>query len=162
MDLKKQTANSDVEEALAAKGGPRSLFRREIERAFDRALGAFEGARLGAIGAFDIPEWPALDVTEDEKTVMYRVDVPGLGPKDVDVEVSGDRLSIRGKRTEEHAEGDGSSRRERFFGSFSRTLILPPDVDAGKLEATYDKGVLTVAAPKVPGKGFRRVAVKTA
>ena len=151
-----------VGEALADAGGQRSLFRREIERALDRAMGVFEGARLGAIGALDVPEWPALDVTEDEKAVTYRVDVPGLGPKDVDVEVSGDRLSIRGTRSEEHEVGNGRGRRERFIGSFSRSVILPADADGEKVEATYDKGVLTVTAPKVAGKGPKRVAVKTA
>lgn len=149
-------------EALADPGGQRSLFRREIERALDRAMGMFDGARLGAIGALDVPEWPALDVTEDEKAVTFRVDVPGLGPKDVDVEVSGDQLSIRGTRSEEHDVGNGRGRRERFTGSFSRTITLAPDVDGDKAEATYDKGVLTVTAPKVLGKRPRRVAVKTA
>ena len=71
-------------------------------------------------------------------------------------------MSIRGKRQEERTEGDGNSRHERFTGSFTRTVTLPPDVDVAKAEASYDKGVLTVTAPRVPGKGPRRVAVKTA
>jgi HSP20 family protein len=150
-------------EALIGAEGPRSLFRREIERAFDRAWGAFEGAKLGALGGLDLPEWPAMDVAEDDKALTFRVDVPGLGPKDVDIEVSGDRLSIRGTRKEEHSRDDAGRRsRERFAGTFARTVTLPPYVDAEKLEAFYDKGVLTVTAPKIAGKAARRIAVKTA
>jgi HSP20 family protein len=162
MELLKKHWKGDPGEALAETNGPRSLFRREIERALDRAWGAIEGARLGAIGELDVAEWPAMDVAEDDKAVTYRVDLPGLGPKDVEVEVSGDRLSIRGTRREERTEGEGGrERRERFVGSFARTVTLPPYADGEKAEASYDKGVLTVTAPKVPGRGPRRVAVKT-
>jgi HSP20 family protein len=154
MELLKKHWKADPGEVLADTTGPRSLFRREIERALDRAWGAFEG--------LDVPEWPAMDVSEDDKAVTFRVDLPGLGPKDVEVEVSGDRLSIRGTRREERTEGDGGrERRERFVGSFARTVTLPPYADGEKAEASYDKGVLTVTAPKVPGRGPRRVAVKT-
>jgi HSP20 family molecular chaperone IbpA len=160
MELTKKQAKGEAGEALDT-AGPRSLFRREVERALDRAWGAFEGARLGAFGELDVPEWPAMDVSEDDKAVTYRVDVPGLGPKDVEIEVAGDRLSIRGTRREERTENDGGRRRrERFVGSFARTVTLPPYADGEKVEASYDKGVLTVTAPKVPGRGPRRVAVK--
>ena len=162
MDIIKKDTAATVDEMLADTKGPRSLFRREIERALDRAWGAFEGARLGAFGGFDVPEWPAIDVSENEKAVTYRVDVPGLGPKDVEIEVSGDLLSIRGKRQEERTVGNGQTRRERFSGSFARSVTLPPGVDGEKAEASYDKGVLTVTAPKVPGKGPTRVEVKAA
>ena len=164
MELAKKGAGSELDEALADTAGPRSLFRREVERALDRAWGAFEGARLGAFGGLDVPEWPAMDVSEDDKAMTFRVDVPGLGPRDVNIEVSGNVLSIHGQRTEERSEGGGGgrTRRERFTGSFARAVTLPPGVDGEKVEASYDKGVLTVTAPKVPGKGPRRVAVKTA
>jgi HSP20 family protein len=160
MEHLKKLRNSETGEVLADINGPRSLFRREIERALDSAWGAFQGARLGALGGLDVPEWPAMDVSEDDKAVTYRVDLPGLGPKDVEVEVSGDRLSIRGTRREERSDG-GRERRERFVGSFSRTATLPPYADGEKAEASYDRGVLTVTAPKAPGRGPRRVAVKT-
>lgn len=165
MELVKKNSSDDREEALAAVA-PRSLFRREIERALDRAWGAFEGARLGAFGGPDAADWPAMDVSEDDKAVTFRLDVPGLGPKDVEIEVSGDVLTVRGTRSEEHSvgadRGNGRPRRERFTGSFARAVTLPAGVDGAKVEASYDRGVLTVTAPKVPGKGPRRVAVKTA
>ena len=165
MELIKNGSSGERDEVLAP-GTPRSLFRREIERALDRAWGAFEGARLGAFGGLDMPEWPAMDVSEDDKTVTFRLDVPGLGPKDVDIEVSGDVLTVRGTRSEEHSDaargGNGRTRQERFTGSFARTVTLPPGVDGDKVEASYDKGVLTVTAPKAPGKGPKRVPVKTA
>ena len=159
MNAIEKPAMEDADDFLTDTKGPRSLFRREIERALDRAWGAFAGARLGALGVLGAAEWPAMDVSEDEKSVTFHVDAPGLGPKDVDVEVSGDVLSIRGTRSEQHAEPNGNSRRERFTGSFARTVRLPPGVDGEKAEASYDKGVLTVTAPKVPGRGPKRVTV---
>jgi HSP20 family protein len=97
-------------------------------------------------------------VSEDDRGVTVRVDVPGLEPKDLDVDVSGNVLTIRGSRSEEH-EDKRHHRRERVSGSFVRSIPLPAHVDAAALEARYDKGVLTVTAPRIPGKGPKRVAV---
>jgi len=144
-----------------------SRFRDEIDQLFDRfwedavtnPWGPFQG--LAAAG-----DWPAVDVTEDDKTMTLRVDVPGLGPEDVDVRVSGNLLTISGARREEWADegkkGGSVRRRERRFGSFARTMTLPPYVDPANVDARYDKGILTVTAAKVPGKGPRRVKVNIA
>ena len=110
----------------------------------------------------DLVPWPAMDVAEDDKGVTLRVDLPGMAAKEVDVEVSGNQLTVRGSREEESKEEKGGYRRhERRTGSFSRTVTLPPYVDTAKVDAKYDKGVLTVTAPKVPGAGPKRVTVKT-
>lgn len=162
MNAIEKRTTGDEDYALRSTKGPRSLFRREIERALDHAWGALAEARFGTLGVPDVPEWPPMDVSEDEKSVTFRVDVPGLGPKDVDVEVSDNVLSIRGCREEEQTEANGDGRRERFSGSFARKVRLPPEVDGDNAEASYDKGVLTVTAPKVPGKSPKRVVVKTA
>ena len=136
-----------------------SMFRRELDRAFDRTLRAFARDPWGALEDLE-PSWPPTDVSEDEKSFSVRMDVPGLGPKDIDVEVSEDVLTVKGARKEEHEEWNGGTyRHERFYGSFARSITLPPSVDAEKVEAKYDKGVLTVTAPKVPGAEPKKVPV---
>ena len=136
-----------------------STFRREMERAFDRAWSELERNPFEA--AIDGPAWPAIDVAEDDKSVTLRVDVPGMAPKDVDVEVSGNQLTVRGQREEKReTKNGGAQRQERYLGSFYRTVTLPSYTDTAKTEAKYDKGVLTVIVPKVPGQGPKHVEVK--
>jgi len=104
--------------------------------------------------------WPALDMVEDDKNVKLRVDLPGMDPKDVDVEVSGNTLTIRGNRQDEWTENQrGVVRRERVSGSFMRSVTLPEYVDAGQIDARYERGTLTITAPKAPGRGPQRVAI---
>jgi HSP20 family protein len=105
--------------------------------------------------------WPAIDVSEDEHAVTIRYDVPGLDAKDLNVEVSGNMLTVSGSREDEWTgKRRGVRRQERASGTFSRTITLPEYVDAEKLEARYDKGTLTVTVAKTPGKSPRRVAVQ--
>jgi len=107
--------------------------------------------------------WPAVDVSEDDHAVTVRCDVPGLDAKDLDVQVSGNLLTVSGSREDEWSDKKrGVRRQERVSGSFSRTITLPDYVDAEKLEAKYEKGTLTITVPKVPGKGPRRVTVQAA
>lgn len=158
--LKKWRKNNDGDTGLAKReGGNRgflSPFGGGADQLFDR-LWKDPWAALNQ----DLPalaEWPAVDIAEDDQAVTLRVDVPGLDEKDLDIEVSGNLLTIRGSREEEHSDRK-HRRRERVSGSFVRTLTLPSYVDTAAIGARYDKGVLTLTAPKVPGKGPRRVTV---
>ena len=141
-----------------------SRFRRELEDAFDRAFGGLSFGlgdpwRTAEIG---LP-WPPTDVSETEKEFSVRLDVPGLRPEDLDVQLTDGTLTVRGERSEESEEkGNGDTyRHERYSGSFARTITIPTYADTAKAEAKYDKGVLTVTLPKLPGQGPKRVAVKT-
>jgi HSP20 family protein len=160
MNLLKKWRNSDRSDgnrttALTKHDGGSDWFSRmrgEIDQAFDR----FWTGDLASLPAFNA--WPAVDMSEDEDKLTLRVDVPGLDEKDVDIEISGNLLTIRGSREQEHTDSK-HRRRERLSGSFARTVTLPSYVDMAKVEARYDKGVLTLTAPKMPGKGPRRVKV---
>jgi len=113
----------------------------------------------------ELAPWPAVDVTEDENSVFVRCDVPGLDANDLDVEVSGNLLTIRGQREDEWSDNNkkrGMRRQDRVSGSFARTITLPSYVDANNVDAKYEKGTLTLSVPKIPGKGPRRIAVKAA
>jgi HSP20 family protein len=142
-------------------------FRSEMDRVFDRVWRDIDSgdpwsalSRLpNAFG--NLTDWPAIDMAEDDKAILLRIDVPGLEPKDIDVELSGNVLTLRGQRSDEWSDNaKGVYRRERRSGSFRRTIPLPDYVEPDKIEARYDKGTLTLTVPKAPGKGPKRVQVK--
>ena len=132
-------------------------FRHDMDIAFDHMR-----RNMQAMWSKPTMTWPALDVQEDEHSMTIRVDAPGVDPKNLDVELSGNLLTIRGARESQRKESTGSFRyQERMSGSFYRTVPLPDYVDAAKVEARYDKGVLNIRLPKVPGHGRRRITVSS-
>lgn len=103
---------------------------------------------------------PATDLIEDEQRYVLQADLPGLGQDDVKIEVKDNVLSISGERTSEHDDRkDGYRRFERSFGAFRRTLTLPDGVDPASINATFDKGVLTVTIPKPEARQPHQVAI---
>lgn len=105
--------------------------------------------------------WPAIDISEDERAMTVRCDVPGLDVKDLDVQVSGNVLTVSGSRDDEwKGKKHGVQRRERVSGRFARAVTLPSHIDGTKVDAKYDKGTLTITIPRIPGAGPRRVQVK--
>src|ERR1700690_4200085 len=92
---------------------------------------------------------PAVDVYEDEHTVTLKIEVPGIDEKEIDIRLENNTLTVHGERKIEKEEKEENYRRvERQYGSFTRTFTLPTTVDAEKVSATYDKGVLQIALPK--------------
>jgi HSP20 family protein len=128
-------------------------FRAEMEtlhRSIDRAFGNVLGgpSLLSDVWASrDVV--PNVDVTEDDKGFNVTVELPGMDEKDVAVSVADRVLTIRGEKKEEKEKKDKDVyRRERAYGSFRRVMELPADVDAEKIDASFKKGVLTIALPK--------------
>ena len=131
------------------------LFRdlRSVEDEFDRIAGR----------AFSRDTWvPALDVRESQDRFDVAVDLPGLEPDDVNVTFEDGMLSISGKR-EFSAEdrADTWHRIERSFGTFARSMRLPQTADTERIEATFDKGVLTVSVPKTEQAKPRTIEVRS-
>src|SRR6201988_869939 len=92
---------------------------------------------------------PAVDVYEDEHNVTLKIEVPGIDEKDIDVRIENNTLTVHGERKIEKEEKEENYRRvERQYGSFTRTFTLPQTVDAEKVQATYDKGILKVQLAK--------------
>src|SRR5271155_5659640 len=92
---------------------------------------------------------PPVDVYEDEHGVTLKIDVPGIDEKDIDVRVENNTLTVHGERKFEKEEKEENFRRvERQYGSFTRSFTLPTTVDAEKVAANYDKGVLKISLPK--------------
>lgn len=92
---------------------------------------------------------PAVDVTETDNDIVLRADLPGVDPKEVDIQVENDTLTLRGERRQEKdIKGDGYRRMERSHGTFLRSFTLPNTVDAEKIQAEYRNGVLELTLPK--------------
>ena len=92
---------------------------------------------------------PPVDVYEDEQGVNLKIEVPGIDEKDIDVRIENNVLTVHGERKFEKEEKQENFRRvERQYGSFTRTFTLPTTVDAEKVSANYDKGILKIALPK--------------
>lgn len=98
-------------------------------------------------------EWlwaPAMDLYETDDAVVVKVALPGVDPEKVDIRITGDTLTIRGRVEEDVVEENATYYlRERRAGAFSRTVRLPVPVIADEAEATYENGVLTLVLPKV-------------
>lgn len=93
---------------------------------------------------------PNVDIVDEGDFVKVSAELPGLSKDDVELSVHEGVLSLTGhKKHEEKKEEEGCYRTERYYGSFSRTIPLPRDLDYTKSEAKFDKGVLTVRFPKV-------------
>jgi HSP20 family protein len=92
---------------------------------------------------------PPVDVYEDEHNVSLKIEVPGIDEKDIDVRLENNTLTVHGERKFEKEEKEENFRRvERQYGSFTRSFTLPATVDADKVSANYDKGILKITLPK--------------
>jgi HSP20 family protein len=104
---------------------------------------------------------PSLDLAETDNAFEIRVDVPGMESKDINIEVNGNIVTIRGERKEEKEEkGKNFHRVERRHGAFSRTLTLPTNVNGDEAAAAYVNGVLTLTLPKRENAAPKKVSVK--
>jgi HSP20 family protein len=99
-------------------------------------------------------------VAESDKEIRVSAELPGMDEKDVSVEMDDASITIRGERKGEKEEkGKNWYRREQSYGSFSRVVPLPANVEGGKAKATFKKGVLTIAVPKRAGEEPKRKTI---
>ena len=107
-------------------------------------------------------EWlPALDLSETEDKVLVKVELPGIDPKDIEVTVLGELLTIKGERKQEKEEKEEDYHRvERVYGSFCRTLRLPTTAEPDKVSASYKDGILKLTIPKKEEAKAKKIEVK--
>jgi HSP20 family protein len=92
---------------------------------------------------------PHIDVSETDKEIKVSAELPGMDDKDIEVNLNKDSLTIQGEKKEEKEDkGKDYYHVERSYGSFSRTIPLPDEIESDKAEANFKKGVLTVKIPK--------------
>jgi HSP20 family protein len=113
------------------------------------------GSRQGSAGFM-----PAVDIRETPDAFVIRADLPGVKDENVDISLTGNRLTISGQREEEtREESDRYHSYECSFGTFSRSLTLPDGTEPDNVRAEMNAGVLTVTVPKRPEVKARRIAL---
>ena len=137
---------------------PFESLRRDVDRLFDDFSGGMWRSPFSR-SFFDLEPFrrgegtfgavPAVDVTQTDKRYEITAELPGMAEKDIDVKLANGVLTIRGeKRDEKEEKNKDYYVRERSFGSFERSFQLPEDVDADKINASFNKGVLTIMVPR--------------
>ncbi len=118
-------------------------------------------------GEIDLPGFlhhgwePALDVSETDDEIVVKAEVPGVDPKDLDIRVTGNVLTIKGEKREEKEEKTKEVHRiERSYGAFTRSIDLPEMVEAEKIKAECKSGVLTITLPKKPEAKSHQVKIE--
>jgi HSP20 family protein len=107
-------------------------------------------------------EFPLVNIWVDADEAVLTTEIPGVDTSAVDISITGKTFSLKGKRDPEpEEEGNSYHRRERWYGSFAKTIELPFNVEADAVEATFRKGVLTVKLPKAHAEKPRTINVKT-
>jgi HSP20 family protein len=131
-------------------------FRREMEDLFDRFVGDDTGNGQ-AVAAWA----PRVDIEETDKEFQVKADLPGVDPKDVDVQVQDNVLTVRGSKEEKKEEKKKNFHRvERFSGQFYRAIALPAGADADKMTATSANGTITITVPKKAEVQPKKIAVQ--
>lgn len=133
-----------------------SSLRREMDRLWENFFGERPLTRIWE------REWaPSLDMSETKDNFVVKAEVPGIDAKDIDISLTGDVLSIKGEKKQEKEEKEeGYHLIERNYGSFSRSVRLPAEVESGKIKASYKNGILSITLPKSEKVKAREVKIK--
>jgi HSP20 family protein len=143
-----------------ALGSPAEFYPAlQLQRMFDDVLRGI--APTAGAGAKLAMTPPRLDVSETDKELRIRAELPGVAEEDFSVELDGDLLTLRGeKRVEEEEKDERHHVVERAFGSFVRTIQLPFAPKPDQVRAAFENGVLTITIPKSAGQeGSHRIPV---
>jgi HSP20 family protein len=133
---------------------PLYSLQREMNRVFDDffrspALEGFGQFPKSATEQFLGDVTPRIDMTETDKELLVKVELPGMTEKDVEISINHDMLTISGeKKQEKEVSEKGWYRMERQFGSFTRSIPLPYEIESDKCEAICKHGVLSIKLPK--------------
>jgi len=126
-----------------------------LNRMMDEALSGWDGEAVGSAWT------PSCDVREDKEHLTITLDLPGVKPEDVKLSLENQVLTIRGEKRQASEQTDERWHRyERSYGSFERSFTLPTTVDAERIQAGVEHGVLTVTLPKVERAKPREIPVK--
>ena len=128
----------------------------QLQREVNRLFNATSRERV-----FNTPTYPAVNIWTNQDGQVISAEMPGVHPEDIDIDVTGDALSISGVRKPDQVSREARyHRRERNYGSFSRTVQLPFMVDTNKVEASLKNGVLLINLPRAEADRPRKITVK--
>ena len=139
-----------------ARTEPRTGLLEEVEDAMSRLWD------VGGNGWTFGTSIPSLDISETDKAVEVKLDVPGVTAKEIDIQLNGNLLTVSGERKEEQEKkGKTFHRIERRYGNFSRSITLPCSVQEDEVAAEYRDGVLAITLPKTEEAKSRKITVKS-
>jgi HSP20 family protein len=161
-------ANRDLTPLTGGRGmmpfgrDPFGSFRQEMDRLFDDFFAPAEPRTFGGDGR-RAALWPSVELHETDQAYIVTAELAGLDEKDIELNLRDNALILSGEKRQERTDGNGErSYTERTYGRFARTIPLPAEVDAERVEAKFHNGVLTVTLPKNPRAQdqARRIEVK--
>ncbi|MFM6312685.1 MAG: Hsp20/alpha crystallin family protein [Dolichospermum sp.] len=131
--------------------------QRQMNRLFEQLLPTDGGERVG------LTFIPAAEIAETDSDLRLKIEIPGIDPKDLNVEVAPESLSISGERKSETTTAEGGvTRSELRYGKFKRVITLPAVVDNERVEAEYKDGILRLTIPKAESERQKSVKVRVA
>lgn len=132
----------------------------DIDELFDRFMRSFSSSLPELFGA-EGEIWPSVDVLEDKKNIIVKAEIPGMDPSDFDISISDNILTIKGEKKQEKEEKDKNFyMMERQYGTFTRSITLPVEVNEEKVDASYKDGVLKIVIPKKKEGKESKIKVK--
>ncbi len=150
---------------------PMFQLQREIDSLFDQAFRSFGfeplvrgGLDKSLLGRFPTLFNPDLNISSDDKEYVITLEAAGLEEKDITIDLTGTRLTIKGNKQDESESKDKNFYRiERKFGSFQRVLALPEDAQAERIKARMKNGLLTITVPRteVMSNDTRKIEIET-
>lgn len=154
----RESDGRDVKELL-----PFNALQHEVNTIFDRFFRDPWFGRSDLISGLSMDWAPSMDVAETDKEIQIRLEVPGVDPKNLDVNVSGNVLTVQGEKSEESRKEDKNFfHSERRFGSFRRSIELPSTVDIDTVSAEQKNGVVTITMQKTPSATSKKIAITQA
>ena len=146
-------------------GNELANLRREMNQMFDGGQKLSPAYRRGESEGNgredDTRKWsPAVDVTENDQAITIYAELPGMTKEDIDIQLTGDTLTLRGeRRRQETQRSENYHRLERQYGQFTRTFQIETPLEAGNVTASYEQGVLTVRLPKQEAVKPRQISI---
>ena len=131
--------------------------RREMDRLWDSFFERRPATRAKEEGAW----FPSVDVSEAEGELVVKAELPGMDPKNMDISLREGVLTIKGEKKQEKEEKEeGYHLVERSYGSFTRSIRLPKEVQSEKINASYKDGVLRITLPKTEEAKKKEIKIK--
>jgi HSP20 family protein len=132
---------------------------RDIDDLFSRFFGRTERLPMASFG-WGL-EYPAVNIKKEGDNFIVHAEIPGVDPKDIDINITGNMLTLRGQRKMEKKEEEKDYYvREISMGSFERTIALPVDINADNVKAAYKNGLLEITLPAAQAAKGKKIEVK--
>jgi len=145
--------------ARVTTGHPLTMLHEEMDHLFDTFFGDHP-QRWGTRSPWTEQRFPTLNLWESDEGLFVEAELPGARMGDLEITVLGNELTLQGERKDPTPEGAVRHRAERGFGTFSRTVHLPIEIDPDRVSANLKDGVLTIELPKAESAKPRRIEVK--